>query len=147
MDADLTPGFTVDFFQGNFRRVADMERRGQELVRRDTVSTVEIPGWTPDEGFGLRFRGYLSVPEDGVYTFRLTSDDGATLRFGGATILDHDGPHAASEKEGQVALSRGFHPLEVMYFQAGGGKALRLEWAAPGGPFVPVDAQAVSRIR
>jgi hexosaminidase len=116
-------------------------------VRREKVDAVAFPGGVPAEGFGLRFRGYLSVPEEGVYTFRLTSDDGAVLRFGGAPILDHDGPHTASEKQGQVALSKGVHPLELLYFQAGGGKALKLEWAGPDGVFTPVDATVVSRVR
>jgi hexosaminidase len=147
VDAPLEPGFTADVFQGSFRRVADLERRGQEPVRREKVDAVAFPGGVPAEGFGLRFRGYLSVPEEGVYTFRLTSDDGAVLRFGGAPILDHDGPHTASEKQGQVALAKGLHPLELVYFQAGGGKSLKLEWAGPDGVFTPVDATVVSRVR
>lgn len=147
VDAPLEPGFTVDQFSGAFRRVADMERRGQELVRREKVEAVALPDWVPAEGFGLRFRGYLSVPEDGVYTFRVTSDDGAVLRFAGAPVVDHDGPHAVSSREAQVGLARGLHPLELMYFQAGGGKALTLEWAGPDGVFSAVDAGVVSRVR
>ncbi|MHB1193563.1 MAG: family 20 glycosylhydrolase [Longimicrobiales bacterium] len=147
VDTPLEAGFVVDLFQGSFRRVADLERRGQEPVRREKVEGVALPDWTPSEGFGLRFRGYLSVPEDGVYTFRLSSDDGAVLRFGGAPVLDHDGPHTLSEKVGQVALAKGLHPLELMYFQAGGGKALELEWAGPDGVFAPVDSRVVGRVR
>ncbi len=147
VDAPLEPGFVVDLFQGNFRRVADLERRGQEPVRREKVEGVALPDWAPAERFGLRFRGYLSVPEEGVYTFRLSSDDGAVLRFGGAPVLDHDGPHTLSDKEAEVALARGIHPLELMYFQAGGGKALKLEWAGPDGVFAPVDSRVVGRVR
>ena len=147
VDTPLEAGFVVDLFQGSFRRVADLERRGEEPVRREKVERVALPDWTPAEGFGLRFRGYLSVPEDGVYTFRLSSDDGAVLRFGGAPVLDHDGPHTLSEKVGQVALAKGLHPLELMYFQAGGGKALELEWAGPDGVFAPVDSRVVGRVR
>ena len=82
-----------------------------------------------------------------MYSFRVTSDDGAVLRFGGAPVLDHDGPHTVSEKVGQVALAKGIHPLELVYFQAGGGKALKLEWAGPDGVFAPVDASVVGRVR
>jgi hexosaminidase len=147
VDTPLEPGFLVDLFQGSFRRVADLERRGQEPVRREKVNGTTLPDWVPEEGFGLRFRGYLSVPEEGVYTFRLSSDDGAVLRFGGAAVVDHDGPHTLSDKVAQVALSRGIHPLELLYFQAGGGKALKLEWAGPDGVFAPVDERVVSRVR
>ncbi len=146
VDAPLEPGFVVDLFEGSFRRVADMERRGQEPVRREKVDGAALPAWAPAERFGLRFRGYLQVPEDGVYTFRLSSDDGAVLRSGGAVVLDHDGPHTLSEKVAQVALSQGIHPLELLYFQAGGGKGLKLEWAGPDGVFTPVDAKVVGRV-
>ncbi|GMV06576.1 MAG: hypothetical protein AMXMBFR53_28520 [Gemmatimonadota bacterium] len=147
VDAPLEPGFTVDHFEGGFRRVADLERRGQEVARRERVETLGIPDSVPEEGFGLRFRGYLEVPGTGVYTFRLTSDDGSVLRLGGAVVLDHDGPHTATSREGQVALARGLHPLELLYFQAGGGKSLSLEWAGPDGVFRPVDATVVGRVR
>jgi len=147
VDAVLEAGLRVDLFRGAFRRVADLERRGQSSVRTEPTEAVALPEWATDEAFGLRFRGYLDVPEDGVYSFRLTSDDGAVLRFAGTTILDHDGLHGASSKEGQVALARGLHPFDVLYFQAGGGKTLQLEWAAPEGDFTVVDATTVLRIR
>ncbi|MDP2956913.1 MAG: family 20 glycosylhydrolase [Longimicrobiales bacterium] len=147
VDAALEPGFLVDLFQGSFRRVADLERRGLESVRREKVEAVVLPLWAPEEGFGLRFRGYLSIPEDGVYTFRVTADDAAVVRFAGATVLDHDGSHTSPEKEGQAALAQGLHPIEILYFQAGGGRALKLEWAGPDGAFAPVDSGAVSRVR
>jgi hexosaminidase len=147
VDVAMEPGLRVDLFQGSFRRVADLERRGQTAVRTDPVESVGIPSWITDEQFGLRFRGYLDVPEDGVYTFRLTSDDGAVLRFSGATLVDHDGLHGTSPQESQVALAKGLHPFEVLYFQAGGGKALQLEWRAPEGDFTPVDGTSALRIR
>lgn len=147
VDAELEPGLFVDVFHGSFRRVADLERRGQEPVRRDRTGAVAIPDSVPAENFGLRFRGYLAVPRTGVYTFRLTSDDGSVLRLAGAVAVDHDGPHAPSGKEGKVALSRGLHPMEVLYFQGTGGRALKLEWAGPDGVFTPVDASVVGRVR
>ncbi len=147
VEAPLEPGLYVDLFEGRFRRVGDMERRGQVSTRREKVETVAIPEWAPQEEFGLRFRGYLSVPEDDVYAFRVVSDDGATIRFSGATMLDHDRSHAASPKEGDVALARGLHPIEILYFQGGGARSLQVEWAGPDGAWMPLGAGAVSRVR
>lgn len=87
------------------------------------------------------------MPEDGVYSFRLTSDDGAVLSFAGTPVLDQDGAHTASQKQAQIALAKGLHPFEVLYFQAGGAKNLKLEWAAPGGNFSEVGPSEVLRIR
>jgi len=72
------------------------------------------------------------VPADGVYTFTLSSDDGSRLRIGDVLVIDHDGPHGASEKTGQIALRAGWHPIEVAYFQGGGGRSLELRMAAAG---------------
>lgn len=123
--ATLEPGLTVEMVEGSFRNVARMER--EVVVRREDVDDVGLPPWVPAEEFGLRFGGYLSVPADGVYELRLTSDDGSVLRLGGRVIVDHDGLHGASTAEGQVALAAGVHPLQLHYFQAGGGQALSLE--------------------
>ena len=50
VDTPLEPGFVVDLFEGSFRRVADMERRGQEPVRREKTDGVTLPEWVPEEG-------------------------------------------------------------------------------------------------
>ncbi len=141
----LEPGLRVELFElRRVRGVADLDRG--RIVRQEDVVSVALPSWVPDEEFGLRFRGYLFVPENGVYTFRLTSDDGAVLRFANANALDHDGLHSASVRVGDVAMAAGLHPMELLYVQDGGAKALSLEWSVDGLDFQPVDASHVSRV-
>ena len=146
VDAPLEAGLNMDVFTGRIRAAADLESRGQ-LVRREKIASIAIPAATPDSVFGLRFGGYLSVPEDGVYTFRLTSDDGAVLRFGRTVVLDNDGAHGETSRVGDVALSRGLHPFEVLYFQAGGGMRLKLEMTRGEAPFAPLSPDATLRVR
>lgn len=133
-------GLAVEGFRGWFRTV-DAITGGEPLEVGGVVSSpgthpslprVTLPEDAPAEGFGLRFTGYLRVPRAGIYTFILSSDDGSRLSIGDRVVVDHDGPHAMSERQGQVALHRGWHPLEVLYFQAGGGKGLLLEAEGPG---------------
>jgi hexosaminidase len=144
--ATLEDGFNMDVYRGRIRRAVEVEGRG-ELVRRDKVGEVALPAMTPDSVFGLRFGGYLSVPEDGVYTFRLTADDGAVLRFGGAVVLDNDGPHGPVTKTSDVALAKGLHPFDVVYFQTGGGSTLKLETLTKDGIFTALPAGSVLRVR
>lgn len=125
----LEPGVRVEFMEGRFRNVARLQR--SEVLRSEGQPSIALPAWVPEENFGLRFRGYLSVPEEGVYTLRLTSDDGSVLRMGNRVVIDHDGPHSESMKEVDVALTKGVHPFEVLYFQADGGKSIRLEIEGP----------------
>ncbi len=142
----LEDGLNMDVYRGRIRRIADVEDRG-ELVRRDKVADVSLPAAQPDSVFGLRVGGYLSVPDDGVYTFRLTADDGAVLRFGGTVAIDNAGPHGPVSKTAEVALAKGLHPFDVVYFQAGGGKALKLETLDKDGRFGPLPAGSVLRVR
>jgi hypothetical protein len=108
---------------------------------------VTLPDDAPAEGFGLRFTGYVRVPRAGIYTFVLSSDDGSRLSIGDRVVVDHDGPHAMSERRGQVALHRGWHPMEVLYFQAGGAKGLLLEVEGPGVTRREVPASWLGRVR
>ena len=78
------------------------------------------------ENIGLVITGYLEVPEDGVYTFRLYSDDGSQLTVDGVMVVDNDGMHDARELVGQHAMKKGLHPIRVLYFDHNGGD-LRLK--------------------
>lgn len=121
---DVEPGLAYDYMEGEFNSVDELEHA--TVARSGTVRRVEIPDLAREELMGLRLVGLIRVPRDGVYTFHLSSDDGSRLWISGSFVIDHDGRHAASVKTGQIALKRGLHPLVVEYFQAGGGRSLRL---------------------
>jgi hypothetical protein len=87
----------------------------------------------------------INIPADGAYTFRLTSDDGSRLYIDDASVVDHDGLHGATPKEGTATLSAGYHALRVEYFEAGGGQQLTLAWKTPGAAdFVVVPSTVLS---
>jgi hexosaminidase len=135
---DLVEGLAFDYVEGGFRSADEV--RQATPVRSGVVSTVELAGNERAERFGLRFTGFVHVPADGIWTFSLSSDDGSRLRIGDALVVDHDGPHGTSEKSGQIALRTGWHPIEITFFQAGGGKSLGLTVTAPGSTPAPVPS-------
>ncbi len=130
-------GLAVQGFAGRFQSVEDLNT-GEELrldaggVEVLSIPRVIVPEGAPSSPFGLVGRGFIRVPRKGMFTFYLSSDDGSRLTVGDRIVVDHDGPHALSERAGQVALHRGWHPIEVRYFQSGGGYGLRLEVEGPG---------------
>lgn len=73
----------------------------------------------------------LEIPADGLYEFRLTSDDGSYLLLDGLKVLDHDGLHGGTTLDAAVELKQGFHKLEVHHFENTGDWQLRLEWRPP----------------
>lgn len=84
------------------------------------------------EFFALEARGYLQVPEDGVYSFRVWSDDGSRISLNDKIILDNDGPHGNEFKETALGLKAGYHPYLLQFFQGAGGKYLSWDWKKPG---------------
>ncbi len=102
------------------------------------VSAVDLGEARQDFGLDSNYISFLSgallAPEDGVYALRLSSDDGSALWIDGRKVLDHDGLHSFTAKQGDVELASGWHAIEVRQFEAGGGAQLRLEWRRPSSP-------------
>ncbi|RPF20256.1 family 16 glycoside hydrolase [Myceligenerans xiligouense] len=125
-------------------RTYDVARDISELCTLRSGQTPNVDQLKPtidysteaDFGTGDRFIAHalanLSVPADGTYEFRLTSDDGSRLLIDDSVVVDHDGLHGAEPADGSVALTSGHHDLRVEYFENTGDQVLKLEWRPPG---------------
>lgn len=81
--------------------------------------------------FGVRLTGSITIPEDGVWGFRLGSDDGSKLWIGDELVVDHDGLHGFSNRDQEVTLTSGPHDFEVQFFEQGGSQGLIAYWRQP----------------
>ncbi|MDE6500375.1 MAG: family 20 glycosylhydrolase, partial [Rikenella sp.] len=128
-DRKLENGVRMIYHEFNGRRCADIEKA--EVVRGYNLDSVSIPdkleGW-----LGLVYEGYVEVPEDGIYTFALTSNDGSMLYVDGQLLIDNDGPHGDTRLTAQRALAKGWHRIRVEYFDMNNGGMLSLQWQRPG---------------
>ncbi len=123
---NLSPGIRYDFFEGNFTSVA-----GLDIAKVKSSGVVKEFKLQQPEGvseYGYIFSGYLSVPENGIYTFYIESNDGSKLYINNKELINNDGGHGAKEELGNIALRRGYYPIAVKYFQMGGGQALKVSW-------------------
>ncbi|WP_278954656.1 family 20 glycosylhydrolase [Phocaeicola coprophilus] len=120
-------------FKGN--KCADIDKASRKGSYN--VTEVSIPAEAKGN-IGLVIKGFINVPEDGIYTFALTSDDGSTLVIDGDPVIDNDGPHGPREVIGQKALAKGYHPIEVRYFDSNGGM-LKMEVRDSKENVIPVD--------
>lgn len=134
------PGLGLWTFEQGFQSVVDMPT--PDFADRRIVEGVSIDHRPRDEHVGLLYRGFLQVPEDGIYTFHLTSDDGSSLRVAETLELQNDGLHGAVRVEGSVGLEAGWHAVELRYFNATGGASLGLEIEGPDGQRRPVPKEA-----
>ena len=125
----LQPGLRYFYAEGLFAAADDVTTVAPS--RTGIVPEINLRGDEAPEKYGIHLTGYLRVPDDQLYTFYLTCDDGGKLRIDGELVVDHDGQHDATEKADQVALRSGYHAIDLVYFQAGGGAALHLSLSAP----------------
>lgn len=86
------------------------------------------------DNFALTASGYLYLEKDDNILLQLSSDDGSRLFLDQQLLIENDGPHGMDPKEAEVALRAGYHPLQIDYFQGGGGRGLQLKWARSGSP-------------
>ena len=69
-------------------------------------------GTSPGDYFACRETGFVRIPDDGEYTFYLTSDDGAELLIAGASVVSDVYSHAPRTVSASVRLTEGWHPLD-----------------------------------
>ncbi|MGE3166857.1 MAG: glycoside hydrolase family 38 C-terminal domain-containing protein [Planctomycetota bacterium] len=140
--SDLRPGLLFEYHElAGMRRLPDFS--SLQPARTGVSEGVDIAVRGRDEDFALRFLGFVRVPETGVYTFELSSDDGSRLAIDGVTVIDHDGLHGASGRTAAVALVAGLHALRVEYFERGGDESLELMLQGPGMERGPLPADAL----
>jgi alpha-L-fucosidase len=134
----ITPGLLYKYYEGQWRKLPDFN--SLKVAEKGRCIEPDIIVRKQENNYGLIFTGYLLVPETNVYQFQLTSDDGSLLRIGGKTLLN-DGLHAMETKKLDVALEQGMHPVEIQFFQAGGGDGLIVSWKIGEMPATKIPAE------
>lgn len=127
---NLTGGLKAALYKGQFDMTTHIKATADSAF---TTSIVDVPKSVTAPAFGLKFNGYIDVPEDGIYTFYLNCDDGGVLRIGNKVTVDNDGQHSEIEKGGQIALKKGLHNFNVDFIQGGGGYLLDLKYSLNNG--------------
>lgn len=84
--------------------------------------------------FRATWKGWLRIREAGPYAFATRSDDGSRLSVDGSAVVRNEGVHEPRSRTGGRYLQTGWHAIEVVYEQEGGGAELEVTWAPPGQP-------------
>jgi hypothetical protein len=116
------PWINYHYYEGNWVILPDFDKLAP--VANGVLPNFILPDKNSGINFGVKYTGYLKIPENGVYTFYLNSDDGSILLIDDKPVIINDGIHAPLENSGIAVLKEGFHRIEVSYFQQGGGMAL-----------------------
>ncbi|HNR32945.1 MAG TPA: PA14 domain-containing protein, partial [Candidatus Hydrogenedentes bacterium] len=90
-------------------------------------------GGVPVENFCVSWRGVLTIPTEGDWTFYTLSDDGARLYVDGQRIIEFWQDHGATvEQSGTRFLTAGKHDIVLDYYENTGGARIELRYSGPG---------------
>lgn len=84
------------------------------------------------DDISIRWDGRVNVKQPGEYVFYVTADDGSRVWVDGKPVVDGWLHKAGTEVQGTVALSAGFHPVAVSYYQRESSSGITLSWSGPG---------------
>jgi hexosaminidase len=126
---NLTPGLELLVLTGEIASLDNFETL--EFSKNSTAKEISIPEGLSGDFFGLSFEGYIDIPEDGIYTFYTSSDDGSRLYIDGKLLVDNDGVHGMGYKNGKTGLKKGPHSVKLLFFENRYGEGLIIEIEGP----------------
>lgn len=94
------------------------------------------------DNYAIVYKGFITIPKDGLYTLTLNSDDGSKLYLNNKLIVDNDGLHAMTEKSNRVPLTKGIYPFKVEFFESVGDDNIILYWQTDGISKQEIPAEA-----
>ena len=118
------PGLDYRMYLGKFKKLPEFEE--MEVARSGQVDSLNLEEIQADQrdDFALRIDAKFHVPEEGLYRFQITSDDGSRVFLHDKLFLDHDGNHPPMTVSRLVRAGAGLHPIRIEYFEGGGAQTL-----------------------
>ena len=134
-----TAGLTYDFYRGTGATPSLNPLAYPTIVKTGVSPTINYSGsWggtnsVLDTGYWDRFivhwYGYINIPTAGTYTFGGNSDDGLIIKVNNTTVVDAWYDSGGAFKQGTpITLAAGVVPVEVWYYENGGGQAVNFQW-------------------
>ncbi len=139
--ADLKPGLLGEYFDFGSDAVEDFpnipadKKPTIKLIDKQLnfESTSEELGQSKlSDHFYVRWTGVLRVAKPGKYKLTIESDDGSRLEIDGKPLIDNNGLHAMEEKDGEVELKAGDHPIKIELFENEGETGMKFSWETNG---------------
>lgn len=111
------------------------------------ISFPEHEAW-PGQDLLVVASGFLFVPQDGNYEFRITSRDPAALWIERRKVAETFGGQDAPNVEGRAELRKGFVLLDLRCLADSTSPVMRLDWRPPGRELLSLlPAESVFDIR
>ena len=118
---------------------ADGTINNRTKLSSGTVSTVNY-NWGGNsvlnsgraEGVIVRFYGFINIETAGTYNFGGNADDGIRININNTSVVNSWIDSGGAFRSGSIALSAGIVPIEIFYYENGGGALVNLQWFVNG---------------
>jgi hypothetical protein len=139
-ESNLQKGLSMTVYNlpEKYGKMPDFEHIASLATETFSVSKINAnPGvMTRKTDYALVYEGYVKIPADGDYTFRVACDDAVCLYIDGRLVTEvpYDAERAADaivSNSGSVTLTAGYHSIRIAYAEVGkggAGLALQGEW-------------------
>ena len=125
--------------QPSYTQDANGNITNRTLLSSGTVSTVNY-NWgggavlTSNRGDGVivRFYGYINIATSGTYQFGGNADDGIRINVNNTSVVNSWIESGGAFRSGSIYLAAGTYPIELMYYENGGGAMVNLQWYVNG---------------
>jgi hypothetical protein len=123
------PSYTQDV-NGNITNRTLLSTGTVNVVGLTASNGTGIP--TRSDGFIVRFYGFINIPTAGTYYFGGNADDGIRIKVNNVSVVNSWVDDGGSFRSGSITLAAGVVPIEVMYYENGGGQMVNLQWFMNG---------------
>jgi hexosaminidase len=126
---NLKNGISLTIYETPITAVEDLLK--QKPLQTKLVKNVSLSDTTRKEHVGLVFEGWIKIPEDAVYDFYLSGDDGTKLWIDNQVLIPSAHVNGSDLRTAKMALKKGFHQIKLAYLQIGGDASLKLQVESP----------------
>jgi alpha-L-fucosidase len=139
--SSASQGINYSIYEGKWSQLPDFNTL--HAVHSGSLSGIDISMKKGKDEYGYVFNGLIKIPEDGIYTFYISSDDGSKLVIDDKMLIDNDGLHGMGEKSKETSLAKGYHKFKVLFFENSGEDDLQILWQGPGFEKVAIPASVL----
>lgn len=124
-------GLSYRYAEGNWKVLPNMDA---EKILKEGISS--FPKLTnialQEDHFAIQWNAWIFMPEDAMYEFSITSDDGSNLYIHERLVIDNNGSHSKRMRTATIALKKGWHPFRLDYFEDYSGEFLEIKYRKLG---------------
>jgi len=143
----LKPGLIYKYYTGGIQSAALIESMlSVKPVKTGIIHAFNLQPAEAPIGYSISYEGYIKVPFDDTYIFKLESASGSVLYMGGKIAVDNDEPHEIRAIERRIELISGYYPIKLLYTSFRQKGMLKVSWSGPGFEMKEIEADNLRHI-